>query len=326
MKLIHLYMRVLSLLRPVAVLAWTLTFANLALAGTQFAEPVLFGRVIDTLTRNHGVNGHAIWPKLTVLLAAWVLFGLFNIIVGTLSAFYADTLSHRRRQGVLSEFYDHLLQLPLSYHGHMHSGRLLKVMLRGTDSLWGLWVSFFRENLVGLTTFFILLPLSLFMNWQLAALLMVLCVIFAGLTTFVMHKTNSLQTSVEECYSELAEQASDTLGNVAVVHSFVRVDAEVRSLKDLITKLLAAQLPVLSWWAVVSVLTRASTTITILAIIIIGTALNLHGHATVGQIVTFMSFATMLIERLQGMVGFVNRLFVEAPRLQEFFAIYDTST
>jgi len=326
MNLLRLYGRVLSLLRPVAVLAWSLAIANLALAATQFAEPVLFGRVIDTLTQNPGDHGRAIWPKLTVLLAAWVLFGLFNIVVSTLTAYFADILAHSRRQGVLSEFYDHLLQLPLAYHGHMHSGRLLKVMMRGTDSLWGLWVSFFRENLVGLTTFFILLPLSVLMNWQLAALLMGLCLLFAALTGYVMRKTERLQTSVEEQYSELAEQASDTLGNVAVVHSFVRVDAEVRSLKDIISKLLAAQIPVLSWWAIISVLTRASTTITVLAIIIVGTLLNLKGQATVGHIVTFMSFATMLIERLQGMVGFVSRLFVEAPRLREFFAVRDTAT
>jgi ATP-binding cassette subfamily B protein len=325
-NLIGLYVRVLSLLRPVALMAWILTIANLILAGTQFAEPVLFGRVIDTLTLNNGANSHTIWPKLIVLLAAWVIFGLVNIVVSTLTAFYADTLAHSRRQGVLSEFYDHLLQLPLSYHDTMHSGRLIKVMLRGTDSLWGLWVSFFRENLVGLTTFFVLLPLSVLMNWQLAALLMGLCAIFAGLTSYVMRKTNALQTSVEERYSELAEQVSDTLGNVAVVHSFVRADAEVRSLKGVIAKLLAAQLPVLSWWAIISVLTRASTTITVLAIIIIGTMLNLRGQASVGQIVTFMSFATMLIERLQGMVGFVSRLFVEAPRLREFFAVHDTAT
>ena len=117
-----------------------------------------------------------------------------------------------------------------------------------------------REILVGLTTFFVLLPLSVLMNWQLALLLAGLCIVFAILTAYVMRKTDALQTSVEERYSELAERASDTLGNVAVVHSFVRVEAEVRSLKDVIDKLLAAQLPVLSWWAVISVLTRASTT------------------------------------------------------------------
>jgi ATP-binding cassette subfamily B protein len=88
--------------------------------------------------------------------------------------------------------------------------------------------------------------------------------------------------------------------------------------------LLAAQLPVLSWWAVIAVLTRASTSITILLIISVGALLNLNGQATVGEIVTFMNFATMLIDRLQHAVGFVNRIFGDAPRLREFFEVLDT--
>jgi ATP-binding cassette subfamily B protein len=148
--------------------------------------------------------------------------------------------------------------------------------------------------------------------------------VFAALTSFVMRKTEHLQSLVEDRYSELAERASDTLGNVALVHSFARIDAEVRGLRNVIDKLLAAQIPVLSWWAVVSVLTRASTTLTILAIIALGAWLNAKGQATVGEIVTFMSFATLLIDRLQGTVNFVNRVFMEAPRLRDFFAVLDT--
>ena len=51
MNLIRIYLRTLGLLAPAARLAWTLTIANLLLAGAQFAEPVLFGRVIDTLSQ-----------------------------------------------------------------------------------------------------------------------------------------------------------------------------------------------------------------------------------------------------------------------------------
>ena len=80
----------------------------------------------------------------------------------------------------------------------------------------------------------------------------------------------------------------------------------------------------LSWWALLSVLTRAATTITILSIILVGAWLNYQGLASVGEIVTFMGFATMLIDRLQHAVAFSNRLFTDAPRLDEFFQILDT--
>jgi ATP-binding cassette subfamily B protein len=71
-------------------------------------------------------------------------------------------------------------------------------------------------------------------------------------------------------------------------------------------------------------LTRASTTIAVLLIIAIGAWLNFQGKATVGEIVTFMSFSGILIDKLQSTISFVNGLFTEAPRLREFFDVLDT--
>jgi len=324
MKLIRLYARVLALLGPEQSLAWMLAGANLALAAGQFAEPVLFGRVVDTLAKAQAADAPPIWSNLISLLLIWVGFGMFNIVCGTLVALYADRLAHRRRHAVLTGYFEHVLELPLAFHGDVHSGRLMKVMLQGTDSLWSLWIAFFRDHLAAFVSFLVLLPLSLVLNWRLGLLLMALCAVFAGLTAFVLRKTESMQGSVEQHYSELAERASDTLGNVALVHSFARVEAEVSELKAVVDKLLAAQIPVLSWWAVVAVLTRAATTITVLSIILLGAWLFAQRLASIGEIVTFMSFAAMLIDRLQHAVGFANRVFMEAPKLQQFFEVCDT--
>jgi ATP-binding cassette subfamily B protein len=141
----------------------------------------------------------------------------------------------------------------------------------------------------------------------------------------VVRKTQSMQSAVEGHYSDLAARASDALGNVALVQSFARIEAEVTGLRNVADRLLSAQMPVLSWWAIVAVLTRASTTITILAIFLLGTWLHLQGLATVGEMVMFVNFATMLITRLEQVVSFVNTVFLEVPRLREFFDVLDTS-
>ena len=324
MNLIRLYGRVLTLLGPDARLGWLLAFANVALAAAQFAEPVLFGRIIDALAGAQKGVSALTFEGLLPLLGAWAAFGVFAIVCGVFVALHADRLSHRRRHAVLTSYFEHVLQLPLSFHGGSHSGRLMKVMLTGTDSLWGLWLSFFRENFAAIVSLFILLPLSLFLNWRLASLLIVLCAIFTVLTAFILHKTTELQSSVEKHYSDLAERASDALGNVALVQSFARVEAEVRNLKNVVDRLLGAQMPVLSWWAILTVLTRTSTTVTLLAIFMVGTWLFFQGLTTIGEIVMFMSFATMLVGKLEQVASFVNSVFMVAPRLQEFFDVLDT--
>jgi ATP-binding cassette subfamily B protein len=235
-------------------------------------------------------------------------------------------MAHRRRHAVLTNYFEHILQLPLSYHGGTHSGRLLKVMLAGTDSLWWLWLAFFREHLIAVISLFVLLPLSLFLNWRLALLLIGLCCVFTVLTAMVVRKAEGLQSSVEGHYSALAERTSDALGNVSLVQSYTRVEDEVAALRDVIGRLLGAQLPVLSWWAVAAVLTRASTTLTLLSIFVVGIGLYVRGLTTIGEIVTFTNFTGMVIARLEQMVGFVNRVSIDAPRLREFFGVLDTES
>jgi ATP-binding cassette, subfamily B, beta-glucan exporter len=324
MAFIRIYWRVLALLRTQARLAIALALANIALAGAQFVEPVLLGRIVDALS---GALPAGLGPAARVLaplIGAWVGFGLFIIVAGTLVAWFADRLAHQRRNLVMADYFEHVLQLPLAYHSGAHSGRQIKVMLAGTDTLWWLWVSFFREHFAAFVFIALLLPASLALNWRLALPLIALCLGFVALTMTVMQRAFALQSAVERHYSDLAETAADALGNVALVQSYARIELEVSGMRGLINSLLRAQMPVLSWWAVAAVLTRAGTTLTLLVILLLGTYLKLVGLASVGQIVSFMSIAALLISRLEQAVGFSNRLFLDAPKLADFFDVLDT--
>jgi ATP-binding cassette subfamily B protein len=324
MDLLRIYARVLASLGPEARLGWLLALGNLALAGAQFAEPVLFGRIIDALAGADRAGGHAPVGTVVTLVGAWVTFGLFSIAAGVTVALHADRLSHRRRHAVLTTYFEHVLQLPLSFHGGAHSGRLMKVMLAGTFSLWSLWLDFFRDSFAALVMIVVILPLSLLFNWRLGVTLILLAAVFGALTALIVAKTGTLQRSVERHYSDLAERASDTLGNIALVQGFARVEAEVMGLRQVVDDLLAAQNPVLSWWALFAVLTRASTTLTLVAIFICGIWLHYRGEASLGDIVMFMNFSALLIVQLERFVRFVNKLFMDAPPLREFFDVLDT--
>ncbi|MGO4669730.1 glucan ABC transporter ATP-binding protein/ permease [Bosea sp. 2YAB26] len=324
MSLFALYARVLGELGPEKRLGLILALANILLAAAAFAEPILFGTLIDRLTSIQSSGQRPNWSDINVLIAAWVGFGLFNIGASVFVALHADRLAHRRRLAVMADYFEHALTLPLAYHTQTHSGRVLKVMLEGTSGMWALWLSFFREHCASFVALFILLPFTLWKNWQLGLLLISLVVLFGTLTAFVLRKTEKLQSNVEGYHSNLAERASDALGNVPVIQSFTRIEAEVRGLRSTIASLLEAQLPVLSWWAIATVATRASATLTVLAIFVVGTWLLMMGQTTVGEIVTFMGFATMLVGRLEQIVSFVNFIFMQAPKMREFFGVLDT--
>src|SRR5260370_16957879 len=170
MSMLRLYMRVLELLGRAGGLGWVVAGANLVLAGAQFAEPVLFGRIVDVLSGKPStgpLSSSSAWP----LLGAWAAFGLFTIGCSAVVALNADRLAHRQRQAVLTDYFEHILQLPLPFHTGTHSGRLMKVMLNGTDALWRLWLGFFRGHFAASLSLVVLLPVSLYLNWRLAILL-----------------------------------------------------------------------------------------------------------------------------------------------------------
>ena len=324
MEFLNVYRRVLALLTPERGLAVTLALANLALAGLHFAEPVLFGKVVDVLAGIAGRPAGEVWHDTVLLLTLWGVVGLTGIVANILVALFADRLAHRNRLGAMQRFFEHVLALPLAFHGDIHSGRLLKVMLQGADHLFGLWLAFFREHLETFVTLLVLLPLTLFLNWRLALLLIALVVLFALMTTLVIRRTERAQSEVESQHSQLAASASDALANVVVVQSFVRHEAETRNFSDISRKVLRAQFPVLNWWALVSVMTRAASTLAVISIFALGTWLTLAGEATVGEVVSFMGFANLLIGRLEHAMGFASRLFFQLPALREFFQVLDT--
>jgi glucan exporter ATP-binding protein len=323
MSFFQIYRRVLAMLAPEKGLATALALANLALAAAAFAGPLLFGRIVDTLANSASRPAEETWERTLSLLLTWGLIGIGSIAAGILVALHADRLAHRRRLAAIATHFEHVLRLPYSFHGATHSSRQLKIMLQGADTLFGLWLAFFREHQATLTALIVLLPFTLLFNWRLGSLLVVMLFATAFLTWFVIRRTHSAQSVVEAHQSALADQAGDALGNVLLVQSFVRLSAETRRLRALMDGMLAAQFPVLNWWALVTVLSGAAATITLIAIFALGTWLHLHGQATVGEIVTFMGFATQLVGRLDQAMGFVNRLFFQAPRLSEFFRVLD---
>ncbi|HEV2574457.1 MAG TPA: glucan ABC transporter ATP-binding protein/ permease [Beijerinckiaceae bacterium] len=324
MKIFKLYIRVLGQLGSERNLAIALVLANLALAVAAFAEPVLFGRIIDKLTEAQKEARAVSWSELSVLMGAWGAFGFFTIAASVLVAMHADRLSHRRRLVVMGQYFEHVLHLPLGFHSSVHSGRLLKTMLDGATSMAGLWLTFFRDNCSSFVGLFILLPATMFINWRLGALLVVLVFLFAAVMWWVLHHTERLQGRVEMLSTDLAERASDALGNVPVIQSFTRIQRESQALRSISDMFLAAQIPVLSWWALAAVATRAAATLTLLSIFLLGTWLYMHGLTTIGQIVTFMSFATLLVSKLEQVVTFVNWMLMVAPKMQEYFDVLDT--
>src|SRR5262245_27963460 len=158
-----------------------------------------------------------------------------------------------------------------------------------------------------------------------ALILLMLAGLYLVFNLLVVRRTSDGQATVEQYHNNVYGRVGDVLGNVTVVQSYTRLAAEMQAMRTVMSELLAAQYPVLTWWGLLTVLTRAAATITMVAIFAVGALLVQRGEITVGEIVAFVAFANLLIAKLDLLSGFAVRIFQYAPTLRSFFDLIDAT-
>lgn len=312
--LLQIYKRALTMLAPEKFLAIALACTGVVIAAIQLAEPILFGKVVDALSKGEGA-----FP----IIGLWAALGLFGILANVTVAIYADRLAHRRRLAVMADVYERAMALPQAYHAARGSGTVIRTIVSGCSSLFWLWLGAMREQLTAFFGIILLVPTAISMDYRMAAILATTAVSYTLMNVFVMRRTSAGQSAADRYDYAISGRIGDVIGNVSVVQSYARIQAEADALRGMINDLMKAQFPVLTWWGILSVLQRAAATLTMVAVFAIGAVLASRGELTVGEIVSFVAFAGLLIGKLDQLSAFVVRVHQQGPALRMLFALLD---
>ncbi|QEE08771.1 glucan ABC transporter ATP-binding protein/ permease [Bartonella kosoyi] len=316
MSLFKTYARVLSCLNREKNASLLICNANVMLAIITIAEPILFGHVIDSITEKSGI---------IPTLAIWVCFGLSHIIAYVLVARGADRLAHRLRLTVLTESFERIIAMPLIWHQQRGTSNALHTLLRAIDAMSTIWLDFMRQHLSTLVALLVLIPTAFNMNWRLSIVLVVLAIIYLLIARLVMRKTKDGQAAVECYHHNLFKHVSDSISNVSIVQSYNRIKEETSILYQHTNDLLKAQNPVLNWWALASGLNRMASTVSIVCVLLLGAFFVARDQLRVGEVVSFVGFAQLMISRLDQMSNFIHCAISSQAKLQEFFEMEDST-
>lgn len=314
MSLVRIYFRVIGLLAAEKGLALSVAAAGVLISVVQLAEPILFGWVIDALTRGEAAVS---------TIGLWAGLGLFSVGASVVVSITADRLAHRRHLAALGEAFERAITLPAGYHADRGSGAVVRTVLQGTDALFWLWLAGLREQLTAVVGIILLVPTAISIDARMAGILAILAIAYVGLNSLVMRKTSAGQAAIESYNSKVYGRVGDVIGNVTVVQSFARLKAESEAMRDLMSQLITAQYPVLTWWGILNVLQRAAATTALVAVFTLGALLVRRGEMTVGEIVSFVAFANLLIGKLDQVSSFVTSVFRQGPVLRSYFALLD---
>lgn len=316
MSLLKIYWRAMEYLAAEKAATITMCIASVLVALVMLAEPVLFGRVIQSISDGSGIF---------IQLIMWAGLGVFNIIAAVFVARGADRLAHRRRLSVMVESYERLITMPLSWHQERGTSNALHTLIRATDSLFTLWLEFMRQHLTTIVALVTLIPVAMSMDLRMSLVLVVLGVIYIMIGQLVMRKTKDGQAAVEKHHHQLFEHVSDTISNVSVVQSYNRIASETQALRTYVRKLENAQFPVLNWWALASGLNRMASTFSMVVVLVLGAYFVTKGTMRVGDVIAFIGFAQLMIGRLDQISAFINQTVTARAKLEEFFEMEDAT-
>lgn len=307
-----IYRRALSCLAQERRRAAVIIAANLLLGVLALLDPIVFGKVVGSLGSGEATWGH---------IAAWAVLSVVGVAAGVTASIVADRLSHRRRLQAMTQAFDNAVTLPGTLISERGTSRVVRIMTAGGDSLFWVLLGFLREQMPALFALALLAPVAFWMNPLLASVLAVLACVYVVANLYVIRRTESGQRAVDDQAQEVSSRIGDVVANVSVIQAYANLRSETAKLERLAQQLLKAQFPVLNWWALLIVLTRSASTIALVSIFTVGATLAAHGKSSLGEIVAFGGFATMLIGRLDLLSSSLSRLFVGLPTLKAFFAL-----
>ncbi len=299
-----------------------LLFGSVVFVLLSLLEPVFFREIIDVLV-GFGSGASESFSSLFRVLLWWGLVGLLLLIVQGMVSLGADRMAHHSFHALRRRFFDHVLQLAMRFHGDTHSGKSLKIFTRGSDAFFWIQLEFYRKNVPNLLTIIFLLPLCLVLNWRLGLVLIVCVLLFLVVAVPVMIRTNQRQFFVEEFYSEASAHVGDAFGNVAIVKSFTRLADEMQRFRANERSSLSVQLPLLNWWALLIMLARIINTLIFISIFCLGSYLFFLQLTTIGEIVMFIGFASLLLNALETLLWQAVDVFWRYHGVKEFFEILD---
>ncbi|NDK08438.1 ATP-binding cassette domain-containing protein [Candidatus Gracilibacteria bacterium] len=319
--MIRIILRVINLLKTEKKIIYTLVSMNFIFAVLVLVEPVIYGKIIDTLINFSKQQNYELLYK-NILF--WVVVGLSIIVVKLFFSIISDRLGHRQLHRNYMNFFNHVLNLSFRFHSNSASGKLVKKITKGGDSIFMVGLEIFRRVLFNIFIIIILAPLMIYFNLKLGLFVVAFGFILGGIAFYLAIKTFKRQDEIEQYYTEISSLFGDAFSNISIVKSFTLINWKIKELKLISKKVLNKQYPILYFWGFLVSLSKIMSIIISIGIIIFGSFLFMKGEITVGELVMFLSFSSILISTIETLMWSLQDTFWRLSSIREYLEIIDT--
>ncbi|MDD2757415.1 MAG: ABC transporter ATP-binding protein, partial [Candidatus Pacebacteria bacterium] len=312
------YLKSLKLIKEEKGLAIGLIIACFLLSIFTLIEPFFFKEVIDGLINLTEIN------EILGIFSIWVVIVLVNILfligISFLASFIANKIYHK----LWIRTFNHLMNLSIDFFQENKAGSVIRNFERGLDNLYMLHMGFFKNILINFLIIIILFPVIFYLNIKMALLFLASVPILIAFTIYGTRKTMDRQKEADNEWSEISGVAYDAISNIFLVKSFVLKNFLSEKIMKRTSKAYDSQVEAIKWWGFIAGFSRSIGLVLNILVFFVGGMLFINGDITIGGIIMFVGFSTILISTFNAIFWNVTEYLWQREKINFLFNLIET--
>lgn len=281
--------------------------------------PLLIGRAVDHMIGPDQVDFPEIFRLLLILGAVYLVGSFF----GWLLTYYTNKLAYRTVYDLRRELFDKLDALPLKFHDNHPQGDSISRFVNDMDAVSDGLLQGFSTLLTGIVTIAGAIGLMLYISP-----VMTLVVLLSAPATFFVARFITIRS--QQMFREQAKilgglngYVEELVGGQKVVQAYHYEDRSFAGFAERNNELYKTGIKSQFYGSLSNPTTRLVNNITFSVIAMIGSALVIGGHFSVGDLSSFLIYSNLFAKPFNEITGVITQLQSATASAQRIFNILD---
>ncbi len=314
------YVRWLWKFWPTVVL---LVVLSLVAAVLELAHPLFLRHILDNVLLSENVTTASRVRQLNLIGSGLLAVIVVGQCIGVFKNYRTRQLNIRVMISLRRALYDRLLHLSLGDLTDMKTGGVISRLSGDVNTTSGLLQLGLISPGVSLIRLVIAIGMLFFLNWQLALAAIMVLPIAVAISFLIAKRIRPIYRAVRDDAQHVDGRVGETFGGIRVVRGFQRESLEEINYNigrhEIVRKQLFAQRREIALWTVWGFMMACVGLVTVW----FGGYLQVHGLASIGDIIAFQWYAMLLLNPVWQIVNSFSELQRSLAAMERVFEVLE---
>ncbi|MHA6529161.1 ABC transporter ATP-binding protein [Paenibacillus sp. BAC0078] len=302
--------------RSIAIVA---VFCAILSVIASLIGPLLIGRAVDKMLGPGQVDFDGVLWLLLILAAVYIAGSFF----GWLLTYYTNRIAYQTVYDLRRELFDKLNVLPLKFHDNHPQGDSISRFVNDMDAVSDGLLQGFSTLLTGVVTIAGAIGLMLYISPVMTLVVLLSAPATFYVARFITTRSQKLFREQAKILGGLNGYVEEIVGGQKVVQAYRYEERSFARFSERNNELYQTGVKSQFYGSLSNPTTRLVNNITFSVIAMIGSALVIGGHLSVGDLSSFLIYSSLFAKPFNEITGVITQLQSATASAQRIFAILD---